>query len=144
MAEFRLEIRIGFYSSGPTDFYAQAPVSADGSFSIQLPGEADVAPYLFDATPYFFGPGPEEYDLSISPAAYRTLGTPDFALYSDGQLVDKVLHTRQRRYRRRLGAGLANGSQLHHQLLREDRGSFPGRRSRVGESARAHQSLGFS
>lgn len=93
LAYTRLEIKLGTFVSDPPDGFAQGPVSADGSFSIQLPGEADVAPYLFDARPTLFGPGPEECNLSISPAAYRTLGTLDFALYSDGQLVDKLLHT---------------------------------------------------
>lgn len=87
-----LTIKLGAVS-GPMDVLVQAPVAADGSFSVQLPGEAEVTPYLFDARPTLFGPGPEECDLSISPAAYKTLGTPDFALYSDGQLVDRLLHT---------------------------------------------------
>lgn len=88
-----LELRLGRLTSEPEEVFAQGSVSDDGSFSLQLPGEAEVTPHLIDARPTLFGPGPEECDLSVSPAAYKTLGTPDVALYSGGEFVDRLLHT---------------------------------------------------
>lgn len=89
----RLEAKMGRLTSEPEEVFAQGGVSDDGSFSLQLPGEAEVASHLFDAPTTLFGPGLEECDLSLLPAAYKTLGTPDVALYSDGEFVDRLLQT---------------------------------------------------
>jgi hypothetical protein len=86
-----LELKAGNFTAEPEDIFALSPVADDGSFSLQLPGEAEMTPRLVDATPELFGdPG---CDTTVTPEVFKLANAPNFFLYVDGQLADDVLQT---------------------------------------------------
>ncbi len=87
-----LELKVrGFTAGRPDDVFASSPVADDGSFSLRLPGKAEMAPRLFDATPEIFGdPG---CDTTVTPEVFKLPAAQDFFLYVDGQPADEVLQT---------------------------------------------------
>lgn len=86
-----LEIKTGRFASGPIDVFATGSVFDDGSFSIQLPGEAEMAPRLFDFNSNAFAG--EGCDISVTPASHKTSSAHDFVLYTDGQPAEELVHT---------------------------------------------------
>lgn len=92
-----LELRVGYLDyeddSGAAfiESFAEASVAADGAFSVQLPGEAEMAPRLVDARPVV----DEGCDVTITPDTYKTYDSPYFGLYEGGRLADDgiLIHT---------------------------------------------------
>lgn len=86
-----LTIKMGRFSSGPIDVYAQGPVAADGSFAIQFPGKAEMTPRLFDVDSD--APREEGCNVQVTPASYKASTALDFVLYADGQVAGELLYT---------------------------------------------------
>lgn len=85
---------MGRFSSGPIDVYAQGPVAADGSFAIQLPGEAEMTPQLFDVDS---DPTPLErkgatYRLRQRPIKLLRLLTSYSTPIIQGGVIEHVFH----------------------------------------------------
>ena len=87
-----LELKAGGFSAGPEDdVFATSPVADDSSFALRLPGEAELASLLIDATPELFGD--LGCDTTVTPEVFKLANAPNFFLYVDGQLADNVLQT---------------------------------------------------
>lgn len=82
---------MGRFASGPTDVFATGPVSDDGSFYIKLPGEDEMAPRLFDASPRNYAG--EGCDVTVTPLLHKISAAHDFVLYTDDQPAEEILPT---------------------------------------------------
>lgn len=90
-----LELKAGQFTAGPEDVYATSPVEGDGSFSLQLPGAAEMAPKLMIGRPEVFFGYPPECDVTIAPKDFRLALAQDFFLFVNGQMMNKVIQTRE-------------------------------------------------
>ncbi len=87
-----LELKVGSFAAvvgDVDDVYATSPVADDGSFSLQLPGEAQMTPRLIDSRREIYAP--EGCDASFTPADHKLSPAFDFFLYADAQLAQEVL-----------------------------------------------------
>lgn len=86
-----LELKAGYLTAVPEDVLAASPVADDGSFSLQIPGEAEMTPRLFDGRPEIFLGGTLGCDVTLAPEVFKTASAQDFSLFVDGQLEEQVI-----------------------------------------------------
>ncbi len=90
--EKALELKAGVFSAGTVDdTFATSPLTDDGSFSLQLPGEAEMVSRLFNGRPEVFTL--PNCDTTITPESFKIAAAQDFILFVDGQLTDEVVQT---------------------------------------------------